>query len=266
MATTIVLANRKGGSGKTTSSINLADGLARSGHRVLVVDIDSQAQATTSCGLIPSQLEAGIYELLHQAAINNLSDKDLQKAIIKGSQRFDLIPARADLSALEIEAAYTENAQFLLREILFQIDSLYDYIVIDSPPSLGLISVNGLVAARWLIIPVEANFLSMDGLAQMIQILYRINLELNPDLRLLGILPVKCDLRTNLARSVIDEIKRNFGPDKLLLPVRNDIKLAEAPSFGQSIFAYAPNCRGAGDYEALVAAIRARSGEHHGSK
>jgi len=261
MATTIVIANRKGGSGKTTTSINLAAGLARKGHRVLVVDADSQAQATTSCGLIPAQLPQGIYELLHGVAAGHAVVADLTGSIIKGCQPFDLIPARADLSALEIEVAHQENAQFLLRDLLLEVENLYDYILLDSAPSLGLITVNGLVAAQGLIIPVEANFLSMDGLAQMIQILYRINLELNPGLRLLGIVPVKCDQRTNLARSVLNEIKSNFGGDKLLPPIRNDIKLAEAPSFGQTIFDYAPTCRGASDYEALVKAVLKRGDE-----
>jgi len=264
MAITIVIANRKGGSGKTTTSINLAAGLARRGYRVLVVDADSQAQATTSCGLIPSQLAHGSYELLHGVAAGHPIADDLKTTIIQGEQSFDLIPARADLSALEIEVAHHENAQFLLRDLLLEAESLYDYILIDSAPSLGLISVNGLVAAQWLIIPVEANFLSMDGLAQMIQILYRINLELNPELRLLGIVPVKCDLRTNLARSVLDEIKSNFGADKLLPPVRNDIKLAEAPSFGQTIFEYASSCRGASDYDALVTAVLEKGGDRRG--
>jgi len=265
MATTIVIANRKGGSGKTTTSINLAAGLARLGHRVLVVDVDSQAQATTSCGLIPSQLAHGSYELLHGVAAGHPMSDEVKTAIIKGSQPFDLIPARADLSALEIEVAHHENSQFLLRDLLLEVENAYDYILIDSAPSLGLITVNGLIAAQRLLIPVEANFLSMDGLAQMTQILYRINLELNPGLRLLGIVPVKCDLRTNLARSVLDEIKSNFGADKLLPPIRNDIKLAEAPSFGQTIFDYAPTCRGASDYEALAQAVVGRGGESNGS-
>ncbi|MGE5391335.1 MAG: ParA family protein [Deltaproteobacteria bacterium] len=266
MATTIVIANRKGGSGKTTTSVNLAAGLAKRGWRVLVVDVDSQAQATTSCGIIPAQQTISVYELLQGVAAGQSMSPGLGKTIIKNGHPFDLLPSRADLSALEIEVSHHDNAQFLLRDLLLIVDNDYDYILIDSAPSLGLITVNSLVAAQQLIIPVEANFLSMDGLAQMIQILYRINLELNPDLRLLGIVPVKCDLRTNLARSVLDEIKKNFGTDKLLPPIRNDIKLAEAPSFGQTIFEYAPACRGAKDYDALSAAILRKGGDNHGGK
>ncbi|WP_054695985.1 ParA family protein [Syntrophomonas palmitatica] len=261
MATIIVVANRKGGSGKTTSSINIADGLARDGKRVLLVDADSQAQATIGCGIIPYQLESSIYELLHLIAAGLSVKEELKSTIIKGQKHFDLLPARADLSALEIEVAEIDNRHVLMKDLLMELDYLYDYILIDLPPALGLISVNSLVAARWLIIPVEPTFLSMDGLAQMVQILYRVNAELNPDLRLLGILPVKCDLRTNLAKSVLDEIKQNFGEDKLLPPIRNDIKLAEAPSFGQSIFEYSAGCRGAMDYGTLVTSILTRSGE-----
>ena len=146
-----------------------------------------------------------------------------------------------------------------------EVDNSYDYVLIDLPPALGLLSVSSLVAARWLIIPIEPTFLSMDGLAQMTGILYKINADLNPELRLLGILPVKCDLRTNLARSVIAEIRQNFGDDTILPAVRNDIKLAEAPSFGKTIFEYAPTCRGAQDYSDVVEFILTRSGGKHGS-
>jgi len=139
------------------------------------------------------------------------------------------------------------------------VEKEYDFIIIDLPPSLGLITVNGLTAADWLLIPIELSFLSMDGLAQMMGVLYRVNAQLNPALRLLGILPVKCDLRTNLARSVKEEVEKNFGLEQLLPLVRNDIKLAEAPSFGKSIFEYAPGCRGAMDYLQVVETILARS-------
>ena len=137
-----------------------------------------------------------------------------------------------------------------MRNLLMEVEEYYDFIIIDLPPSLGLITVNGLTASDWLLIPIELSFLSMDGLAQMMGVLYRVNAQLNPALRLLGIMPVKCDLRTNLARSVKEEVEKNFGLD---------IKLAEAPSFGKSIFEYAPGCRGAMDYLQVVETILARS-------
>jgi len=261
MARTIALGNRKGGSGKTTSTVNLADGLAKNGQRVLVIDADSQAQATISCGILPFQLTASIYELLHMLA-NKASIKEaLTTIIIREQKGFDLLPARPDLSAFEIEAGNMHDGRSLLRELLLELDAVYDYILLDLPPSIGLITVNGLVAADELIIPMEPSFLSMDGLAQMTSILYKINAELNPNLRLLGILPIKCDLRTNLARSVLEEIRKNFGEKRLLPPIRNDIKLAEAPSFGKTIFEYAPGCRGAEDYAQVVQLILNKSGE-----
>lgn len=258
MAITIALANRKGGSGKTTTALNLADGLAHAGQRVLLVDADSQAQATSGCGILPYNLEMSIYELLHLVAQDRLSDEMIRETLIK-TQNFDLLPSKPDLSALELEASQIDNRESLLRTLLLEIEKDYDYILIDLPPSLGLITVNGLVAAKWLLIPIELTFLSMDGLAQMMGILYRINAELNTSLRLLGILPVKCDLRTNLARNVIEEVRQNFGESRILPTVRNDIKLAEAPSFGKSIFEYAPQCRGAQDYQQLTNVILARS-------
>lgn len=261
MARTIVFANRKGGSGKTTSTINVADALARLGARVLVVDADSQAQSTISCGLFPARLDMSIYELLHLVAAGRNFINPLKETVIQGRKLFDLIPARADLAALEIELASVNNRQLLLRDMLLEMDDDYDFILIDLPPALGLITVNGLVAADSLVIPIEPTFLSMDGLAQMTGILYKVNAELNSELRLFGILPVKCDLRTNLARSVVAEIKNNFGSNRVLPAVRNDIKLAEAPSFGQTIFEYAPACRGAMDYRLVAEKISGQSGE-----
>ncbi|MGS0765008.1 ParA family protein [Syntrophomonas curvata] len=261
MATIIALANRKGGSGKTTSTVNLADALARKANRVLVVDADSQAQATISCGILPFQLTASLYELMRRAAKRQMLEGELDTAVIRGHKPFDLLPAKPDLAALEIELASASDNQVLLKDLLLGWENIYDYILIDLPPALGLITVNGLIAARWLIIPIEPTFLSMDGLAQMTGILYRINAGLNPDLGLMGILPVKCDLRTNLARSVIREIQQNFGENRLLPPVRPDIKLAEAPSFGKTIYEYAPSCRGAFDYKQAAAAILTRSGD-----
>lgn len=259
MSITIALANRKGGSGKTTSTLNIADGLARKGKRVLLVDADSQAQATTGSGILPHRLDLSIYQLLLLAAKGELSLDDIRKTIISGARNYDLIPSQEDLSALEIELAPVLGREHLMRNLLIEIEDEYDFILLDLPPSLGLITVNGLTAANWLLIPIELSFLSMDGLAQMMGVLYRINAQLNPALRLLGILPVKCDLRTNLARSVKEEIEKNFGLERLLPLVRNDIRLAEAPSFGKSIFEYAPTCRGAMDYLQVVETIIARS-------
>lgn len=259
MATVIALGNRKGGTGKTTSSVNIADGLARLGQRVLLVDVDSQAQATTSCGLLPQQCSSSLYELLHLQAQGRGRYEEI-KQTIQNIKKFDLIPSRPDLSAFELEAGRFEGRDAFLRNLLIEIDQEYDFIVIDMPPSLGLISISALVAAKYLIIPIEPTFLSMDGLAQMMSILYRINSELNPDLRLMGILVVKSDLRTNLARGVVQEILTNFGNERLLPLIRSDIKLAESPSYGKTIFEYAPGCRGAADYWRLAESILARSG------
>ncbi|ADI02486.1 MAG TPA: ParA family protein [Syntrophothermus lipocalidus] len=262
MAVTIVVANRKGGSGKTTTTVNLADGLARRGKKVLVVDADSQAQATVSIGILPHRLTMTLYELLHLAASpRGLGKEQINETVIRNQKLFDLIPSKPDLSAVEVELANQTGRESLLKDLLLDVMEDYQFILIDLPPSLGFVAVNGLVAADWLVIPTEPSFLSMDGLAQMMGILYRVNAELNPGLRLMGVLPVKCDLRTNLARSVLAEIKNNFGEEMLLPPIRNDIRLAEAPSFGKTIFEYSPASRGAQDYENLVETILSRSGE-----
>ncbi|HWP98275.1 MAG TPA: ParA family protein [Syntrophomonadaceae bacterium] len=259
MATTIALANRKGGTGKTTSSVNIADGLARMGRRVLLIDADSQAQATTSCGFLPQNNPTSLYELLHLQSQERNTDTQIRQTIIRQAKMFDLLPSRPDLSAIELEIGTVAGRESLLRSLLVEVEQEYDFILIDLPPSLSLITINGLVAANYLIIPIELTFLSMDGLAQMMGILYRVNAELNPTLRLMGILVVKSDMRTNLARSVAQEVIKNFGADRMLPLIRTDIKLAESPSFGKSIFEYAPGCRGAADYWRLAESIVARS-------
>lgn len=260
MAITIALGNRKGGTGKTTSSINIADGLARQGKRVLLIDADSQAQSTTCCGLLPRQNQASLYELLGLQAQGRSSTAALEQTIVRKIKTFDLIASKPDLSAFEIEASRLVGREGFLRNLIMEIDSEYDYILLDLPPSLGLITICGLVAATFLIIPIEPTFLCMDGLAQMMNILYRVNAELNPGLSLMGILLIKSDLRTNLARGVVQEIMNNFGQEKLLPFIRTDVKLAESPSYGKTIFEYAPGCRGAADYWRLAESILARSG------
>lgn len=259
MATTIVLGNRKGGTGKTTSAVNIADGLARRGKRVLLIDADSQAQSTTSCGILPQNNPRCLYELLHLQSKGLSTGAQIRQTIIREQKKFHLIPSRPDLSAIELEVDKIPGRESLLRGLLMEVDQEYDFTIIDLPPSLGLITINGLVAADYLIIPIEPTFLSMDGLAQMMGILYRVNAELNPALRLMGILVVKADLRTNLARGVVQEILKNFGTEGLLPLVRTDVKLAESPSYGKTIFEYAPGCRGAADYWKLAESILARS-------
>jgi chromosome partitioning protein len=259
----MVVANRKGGSGKTTSSVNIADQLARRGKKTLVIDLDSQAQATISCGVLPHRLSLTVYELLHRVIDRSDVRETFNAAVIKHKKPFDLLPSKPDLSALEIEISGLEGRESLLKDLLLEIGADYDYVILDLPPALSLITVNGMAAAEWLVIPVEPTFLSMDGLAQMMGILYRVNAELNPELRLLGILPVKCDLRTNLARSVMTEIRQNFGDERVLPAIRNDIKLAEAPGFGMTIFEYGAGCRGAQDYKRLVDVILNRVGSKH---
>lgn len=260
MATTIALGNRKGGTGKTTSSINLADALTRQGKKILLIDADSQAQSTTSCGFLPQQIQSSLYELLHLQAQGRSDSGFIRQTIIKQVKQFDLIASKPDLSAFELEANKVPGREGLMRNLIMEIDRDYDFILIDLPPSLGLITICGLVAADYLIIPIEPTFLSMDGLAQMMSILYRVNAELNPGLRLMGILIIKSDLRTNLARGVVREIIENFGSERLLPLIRTDIKLAESPSYGKTIFEYAPGCRGAADYWRLAESILARSG------
>lgn len=257
MARIYTLVNQKGGVGKTTSAINLAAYLGYFGQRVLLIDLDPQANATSSVGLDKRAVKLGTYEVLIGSA-----------PIIPQiwhSPRFKLsvLPSSPALAGAEIELIEMNRREFRLREVLAPLANRYDYILIDCPPSLGLLTVNGLIAAQnGVIIPVQCEYLALEGLGQLTQSINRIRSALFPELKVRGVLLTMFDSRILLARDVVQEV-RNFFPDQVFNAViPRSTRLAEAPSRGQPISVYAPDSGAAKSYEILAREILEQDGIH----
>lgn len=246
MARTIALVNQKGGVGKTTSSINIGAGLHRAGKRVLLVDLDPQGNLTVSVGIQAHTLTCTMFEVLK-------GNCQAQDAIVK--RGYDVIPADIRLSGADMELSAVPGREMLLKEALQPIQGDYDYILIDCPPSLGLITLNGLTAAREIFIPLQAEFLALNGMAQLLNTVKAVQKRLNPQLEITGIITTLYDSRKNLNKEVLEKIKEYF-PDKTFKAlIRDNVALAEAPSFGNDIFEYRADSNGAEDYKRLCAEI-----------
>src|SRR3989344_3647982 len=240
----IAILNQKGGVGKTTTAINLAAYLARSGRRVLVCDIDPQGNSTSGLGLDKQNLELTLYDVLFNHA-------HMHQVISKTScPDVYLIPASGVLAAAEVELVALPQRELKLKRIVEGLD--YDYILIDCPPSLGLLSVNGLVAATDALIPVQTEYFAMEGLSELLSTIQKVRAALNPSLNLLGIILTMYDSRTSLASQVEQEVKKHFGAKVFNTVIPRNVKLAEAPSFGRSIAEYDRWSKGAKAYKALA--------------
>jgi chromosome partitioning protein len=241
------LVNQKGGVGKTTTAINLAAYLAKLGQRVLVVDLDPQANATSCLGVDKHAVQSSTYE-----AILN---EDAPAGFILFNERLQLslLPSSPALAGAEVELVEETGREFRLRNALDSLDDKYDYILIDCPPSLGLLTVNGLVAAEdGVIVPVQCEYLALEGLGQLTQTVQRVQSSLFPDLRVRGVVLTMYDPRTNLSHDVVKEVNNHFPGLVFKSVVPRSIRLAEAPSYGLPISAYSPSSVGAQAYEALA--------------
>lgn len=247
MAVTIALSNHKGGVGKTTSVVNLGAALAQSGAAVLLIDLDPQANLTIS--LHSSADEADIYNAL-------LGEQPLKPQ--KLAAGYDIIPTTLDLSGAEVELASEAGREYILRELLEPLAGAYDYILIDCPPSLGLLTVNAFTAADYILIPLQAQYLALQGLTKLQEVIAKIQKRLNKELELLGIFLTQYDRRKVLHREIADALKDSRPAELLAVPIRDNISLAEAPLSGEDIFRYSPSSSGALDYEALAEEIQAR--------
>ncbi len=244
-----IFANRKGGCGKSTTAINVAHGLVLKGHRVLLVDIDPQSHTTIGLGFKPGMVRNSLADVLaDRAAI----DEVILTGHIAG---LSLLPASRELGGFELENTGHEGSEMMLAEHLNEQLVNYDFVIIDPPPTLGLLMISGLIAAREVYIPMPLHFLAMEGLAEMMQVIYKLNATYNPELRLAGIIPTLYNKNTRLAKEIGEEIVKTFGPDKLLPPIRTNITLAEAPAHGQTIFEYDKKSIGAFDYAKLTREI-----------
>lgn len=240
-------ANQKGGVAKTTTTINLGAYLAAAGRRVLIVDVDPQGNASTSVGIDPRIVQTSLYDVLvGRASITEaLTMTDLLG--------LDLIPATADLAGAEVEMAQQMARERMLGRALQPLVEKYDYIFIDDPPSLGLLTINGLTAStHGVIIPVQCEYLALEGLSFLLQTIEQVRDVLNPSLGVAGVLLTMYDSRTNLGQQVVNEVV-NFFPDKVFKTViPRNVRLSEAPSYGQTILNYAPQSAGALAYEAFA--------------
>jgi len=249
MANIIALVNQKGGTGKTTTGVNLGSYLAALGKYVLLVDLDPQSNATSGLGFNPHKLDRHLYHSL----INGILPEDVvTKTEIFG---YEIIPASPDLAAASVELVSFKNREFRLYEVLRRIRTDYDYILIDCPPSLGLLTLNGLVAADEIIIPVQCEYYALEGLGNLLQTVEVIKKNLDKPLRIKGALLTMYDRRNTLSLQVYKEIERNFPENVFETVIPRCVRLAEAPSFGKTILQYDPQCAGAKAYRQLAEEI-----------
>ncbi len=249
MGKIIAVTNQKGGVGKTTTAVNLAACLAYKGKKVLVIDSDAQGNSTSGLGINKDDIEYSLYDCLADSS----KTKD---AVIKTRCRgLSIIPSLPELSAAEIELANEENREHFLENAIKSIRSDYDFIIIDSPPALGMLTINIMTAADSLLIPIQCEYYALEGLSQLINSIKNIKKSLNKDLEIEGILATMFDMRTNLSQQVLDEVKKHF-PDKVFsTPIPRNVRLSEAPSYGQPIIKYDITSKGAEAYFSLAREI-----------
>lgn len=247
MARRIAIVNQKGGVGKTTTAVNLGAYLARAGQQVLLVDLDPQANATSGLGVDHQKLERGIYEVLISPTA--MSDVIMPTSI----ERYSLAPATMALAGATVELVPMDRREYLLRDNLDTVADRYDYILIDSPPSLGLLTVNGLVAADEVLVPVQSEYYSLEGLGQLMSTVDLVKDNLQPDLRMLGVVLTMYDPRFRLSEAILEELYKFFPSTQIFRSViPRNVRLAEAPSYGQTILHYDPRSPGAKAYRKLA--------------
>lgn len=244
MGKIISIINQKGGVGKTTTAVNLAAFLADKGYKTMLVDADSQGNATSGLSK-DAVFEETLYDVL-------LDDVSIEEAVVKTDiKKLSILPASIDLAGAEIEMVSVEKREFLMKRKLDQVRDKYDFILIDCPPSLGLMTLNALVASQEILIPIQAEFYALEGLSQLVKTVQVVTRKLNPGLSILGILLTMFDGRTNLSLQVADEVKKYFGNKVFRTVIPRSVKLSEAPSFGEPILTYAPKSKGAEAYKKL---------------
>ncbi|QDV34472.1 ParA family protein [Tautonia plasticadhaerens] len=264
MTRRIAVLNQKGGVGKTTTTVNLAAALAREGHRTLVLDLDPQAHATLHLGLMPGRSGPSLYEVLTQG----LPLADVRRQV---ADDLFVCGSHIDLAAAEVELIGTVGREVILRDQLAADEESYEFVLMDCPPSLGILTLNALCAAREVFIPLQAHFLALHGLSKLLETIHLVSKRVNRDLRVSGVVLCLYESGTRLGAEVVEDLEKFFEARKrapsspwseaevFRSRIRRNIRLAECPSFGQSIFQYAPSSRGASDYASLAGEIQGRA-------
>jgi len=248
MARIVAIANQKGGVGKTTTAVNLAAALAQSGSRVLLVDLDAQGNATMGSGVDKRELAASTCDVL-------LEEQHADAAIVRTAEGFDLLPGNTDLTAAEIELMDEDGREQRLKRALDPLRGRYDFIVVDCPPALSLLTLNALTAADSVLVPMQCEYYALEGLTALLTTIDALKARLNPELEIEGVLRTMFDVRNNLANAVSAELLAHFGDKVFRTIIPRNVRVAEAPSHGQSIVGYDKGSRGAIAYLGLAGEV-----------
>lgn len=255
MGRTIAIANQKGGVGKTTTAINLSSCLVEAGQRVLAIDFDPQGNATSGLGLEKGELEETVYEMM-------LGDCTLEECLHRDVQKnLDVLPSDSNLAGAEIELLDVAQKEYVLKQYLEKIRDEYDFIIIDCPPSLSLLTINALVAADTVLVPIQCEYYALEGLSQVLRTINLVRKKMNPGLELEGVVFTMYDARTNLSLQVVENVKNNLNEKIYKTIIPRNVRLAEAPSYGMPINLYDSKSTGAESYRLLAAEVIGRGSE-----
>ncbi|MCR5667533.1 MAG: AAA family ATPase [Lachnospiraceae bacterium] len=250
MGRTIVIANQKGGVGKTTTAINLAACIAEAGKKVLIIDLDPQGNTTSGLGLNKNEIETTVYDLI-------MGESSLKECMIKSEvvENLTIMPANVNLAGAEIELADVKDREYVLKNEIDYIRDDYDFIIIDCPPSLNVLTVNAMTTADTVLVPIQCEYYALEGISQLIHTIDLIHDRLNPNLILEGVVFTMYDARTNLSAEVVENVKESLDTTIYKTIIPRNVRLAEAPSYGQPINVYEPKSAGAESYRNLAKEI-----------